>query len=311
MGVFVIADRQNTPQILTLVRAMSAAHHRVQRWEATRLLISVLVALTSVAAALAPELVTVVAAIGAGWALLNGLGVSAWIQRGVAQAALLQELFDVTLFGLPWNAVAAGDPPLPAEVSRMDHAYQGSDDEIVGYYELGDSQDLPAPFDVLACQIQNLHWGTRIRQRFAGLMLTLVIGWPLAGVVVGILLKVPLDRLLLVWFLPALGALIMASDLYRRQRDTAVARARVLSLVHRRMADHLARPGLPDDLLVLARQVQDTIYASRRTQARVPDWFFRRFRPQDRVDFQREMAALADAVQRAYPRPAPPAVSSP
>jgi hypothetical protein len=311
LGVFVIADRQNSPEILNLARAMTSAHQRVQRWEGARLLASVLVALTSVAATLAPRLATVVAGIGAGWALCNGVGVSTWIQSGVARAALLQELFDVTLFRMQWNAVAAGDPPLPAEVSRMARAYRSSDADIVDYYEIRDFRDLPAPFDVLACQIQNLHWGTRIRQRFAGLVLALVIGWPMAGVLVGTLTSMPLDRLLLIWFLPALGALIMASDLYRRQRDTAATRARVLGLVHRRITDHLARPGAPGDLVMLTRQVQDSIFASRRAQARVPDWFFRRFRLQDRVDFQREMAELADAVERVYPRPAQPTTSSP
>lgn len=306
-----IADRQNAPEILTLARAMSSAHSQVQRLEAGRVLISVLVALSSVAATAVPRLVTVVAALGAGWALLNGQGVSAWIQRGVARAALMQELFDVTLFQMEWNAVAAGDPPGAAEVSRLARDYRGPDDLIVDYYEIRDVRDLPPPFDVLACQIQNLHWGTRIRQRFAGFVLALAIAWPLVGVVIGVLLQMSLSRLLLVWFLPALGALLMASDLYRRQRDTAASRSRVLSLVHRRVTDHLAHPDLPADLLKLARQVQDSILASRRTQARVPDWFFLRFRQQDRVDFQREMAELAASVARVYPRPASSPPSSP
>jgi hypothetical protein len=290
---------------------MSSAHSQVQRLEAGRVMISVLIALTSVAATVVPRLVTVVAALGAGWALLNGQGVSAWIQRGVTRAALMQELFDVTLFQMEWNTVAAGDPPPAAEVSRLARSYRGSDDVIVDYYEIRDFRGLPPPFDVLACQIQNLHWGTRIRQRFAAVVLALVIGWPLAGVVVGVLLQVSLDRLLLVWFLPALGALLMASELHRRQRDTAARRARVLGLVQRRVTDHLDHPNTPDDLLKLARQVQDAILASRRTQARVPDWFFRRFRPQDRVDFQREMAELAASVARVYPRPTPHSPSSP
>ncbi len=258
MGVCVIADRQNTPEILTLVRAMTSAHNQVQRLEAVRLAISVLVALTSVFAAARPGLATVVAALGAGWALFNGLGVSAWIQGGTARAALLQELFDVTLFRMEWNAIAAGDPPSAAEVSRFARRYRGPDDVIVDYYEIRDFQDLPAPFDVLACQVQNLHWGTRIRRRFAGLVLALVIGWPLTGMIVGVLLRTPVDQLLLIWFLPALGALLMASELYRRQRDAAASRTRVLGLVQRRIADRLTRPGPPDDLLVLARQVQDS-----------------------------------------------------
>ncbi|RSM72731.1 hypothetical protein DMB66_04965 [Actinoplanes sp. ATCC 53533] len=290
---------------MNLVRAMAAAHARVQRLEGGRLLASVLVALTSIVAALTPSLAGTVAAIGAGWALLQGWGYSVWIQRELAQAASTQELLDVTLFEIEWNPVVAGDPPSPAEVSSLAQRFRGPDDMIVDYYEIHGVQDLPRPFDVLACQLQNLHWGARVRRRFAGTVLAVLIGWLVAGMLVGVVLQVPLGRLLLIWFLPALGALLMASEIYRRQRDTAATRARVFALVRRRIDAHLEQPGPVGDLLVLTRQVQDVIFATRRTQARVPDWFFLRFRPRDRIDFQREVAELARSVARARGRATP------
>jgi hypothetical protein len=232
--------------------------------------------------------------------------VSVWIQQAALRAATTQELLDVTLFQIEWNAVAAGDPPSAAEISDLARRYRGPDDMIRDYYEIGGHRDLPRPFDLLACQMQNLHWGTRIRQRFAGGVLAVVIGWSLTGVVAGILLDLSLARLLLIWFLPALGALLMAFDLYRRQRDTAATRSRVLSLVRGRVKAHLARPDPRDDLVLLVRQVQDVILATRRAQARVPGWFFQRFRGQDRVDFQREVGELARMVAQVHQGSAPP-----
>jgi hypothetical protein len=301
----VIADRQNTAEVLSLIRAMSAAHARVQRLEAGRLLVSTLVALTSVVGAVVPSAASTVAAVGAGWALLHGLGVSVWIQQGVLRAATMQELFDVTLFRMEWNTVIAGDPPSAAEVSGFARRYHGPEDMVTDYYEIADYRDLPSPFDVLACQMQNLNWGVRIRRRYTSGLLAVVAGWSLAGIVVGVLLELSLGRLLLIWYLPALGALLMASDIYRRQRDTAATRSRVLSLVRGRVRDSLRRPGPRDDLVVMARQVQDVIFVTRRTQARVPAWFFQRFRRQDRVDFQREVGELAHSIEQEGPGSSP------
>lgn len=306
-----IADLQNTPEILTLVRAMTVAHRNVQRLEGGRILASILVAMTSILAAAVPAMTATVAAVGAGWALLQGLGIAVWIQRGLARAATVQELFDVTLFGIEWNLVAAGSPPPPAEISSLARRYRGPEDLIGGYYEIHSVRDLPWPRDVLACQIQNLHWGARIRRRFAGSVLAVLIGWPLAGVLVGVCLRMPIDRLLVIWFVPALGVLLAASDLYRRQRDTTATRARVLALVTGRLQSNHQQSSPAADLAVLARQVQDVLFATRRTQARVPDWFFLHFRPRDRVDFQREVADLARPAGTGQPTPTPPTPPSP
>jgi SMODS-associating 4TM effector domain len=297
-----IATRQNAPEILLLVRAMTAAHARVQRLEAVRLSISVVVALTAIVAAVFPWLATTVGALGAGWALLQGLGVSVLVQRETSRAALAQEIFDVTLFEIEWNQIAAGDRLPAAEISLLARSYRGPDDLIRDYYEV---PDLRRPYDVIACQEQNLAWGGRVRRRFATTVLAGLIGWPLLGAVVGVALQMSVGRLLLVWYLPALGVLMMGSDLFRRQRDTATTRTRVLGIVRDRLAGHLRGQGSTEDLLVLARQVQDVILATRRMQPRVPDWFFLRFRPQDRIDFEREMTELASDVAGQPGRPSP------
>ncbi|GLY03881.1 S-4TM family putative pore-forming effector [Actinoplanes sp. NBRC 101535] len=304
MPVSSIADRQNTPDVLTLARAMTAAHARVQRLEGGRIIMSVLVALTSTAAVLVPTLTAPVATLGAGWALLQGLGFTVWTQRALSRAAAAQELFDVTLFGIEWNTAAAGSRPPPAEISDLARRFRGPEHLVRDYYEVrGVVDDLPWPLDVLACQMQNLHWGARIRRRFAAAVLALLISWPLAGILAGTLLQMPIGQLLVIWFVPALGMLLTASDLYRRQAETSATRSRVLALVTDRFREQRDRPAATADLTVLARQVQDVLLATRRTQARVPDWFFLHFRPRDRVDFQREVADLGRSAPK---RPSSP-----
>ncbi|GGL13091.1 S-4TM family putative pore-forming effector [Mangrovihabitans endophyticus] len=309
-----IADRQNSPQILTLVRAMSTAHARALRLERLRRWIAFVVALTSLLAATWPVLTAPVAAAGAVWALLQGAGLSPWVQRSTAHAAVVQELFDVSLFEIEWNTVAVGNPPSAAEISALARAYRGPEDLIVDYYEIGDLPDLSRPLDVLACQMQNLGWGSRVHRRFADGVLAAVIGWALLGVLVGVLLSMSLSRLLLVWYLPALGALQLGLELHRRQRDTATVRSRALTLVRERVEANLRdprRPGQTEALLMLARRVQDLLFTTRRAQVRVPDWFFLRFRPTDRVDFRREMTELSRLVTGADGAPEAPRTATP
>ncbi|MEK8107928.1 S-4TM family putative pore-forming effector [Micromonospora sp. M12] len=94
------------------------------------------------------------------------------------RAAVLQEMFDVRLFRLPWNAVAAGDPVGLPEVSRLDRAFRGDEQYLRDYYEV---PDLPRPYDVLACQQQNLGWGARVRRRYAYTVLAGVALWATVG----------------------------------------------------------------------------------------------------------------------------------
>jgi len=47
------------------------------------------------------------------------------------RAATLQEMFDVGIFGLPWNSMAAGHPIEHHEVSRLARRYRGPESRSV------------------------------------------------------------------------------------------------------------------------------------------------------------------------------------
>ena len=108
--------------------------------------------------------------------------------------------------------------------------------------------------------------------------------------------------LLLAWFVPSLGALLLGLEIYRGQRDVAAERDRAPRPPE---PGHRRRPRPVDrrrpSLLTLARQTQDLIFRTRCAQTRVPSWFFRRFHAADRVDFQAAMANLADLLRARPP----------
>jgi len=98
------------------------------------------------------------------------------------------------------------------------------------------------------------------------------------------------SQLILAWFIPSLGGLMMGVDIYREQREVIEIRTRALHLANERIAAAL-HASEPDPALEhFARQVQDAILATRQDQVRAPEWFFRCFHRSDRADFQLAIA---------------------
>ncbi|WP_242906951.1 S-4TM family putative pore-forming effector [Actinomadura terrae] len=289
-----LRERQNDPALLALLRAMSVSHARVRRLNALRMAAAMAMAALGLLASFTGSLPWV-SVLGALWALAYSAGASFWADGELRRAALLQEMFDVRLFLIPWNRVIAGDEVPAHEVSRLNRRFRGDDGPLRDYYEI---PDLPRPFDVLGCQHQNLGWGARVRRRYATTVAGATAGWAAMGLLVGVAADLGLTELVLRWYLPSLGVLLLGIDTQRGQRMIADERERVLRLVHEHLARTTGRagPARTRDLLTLARQVQDAVYRTRVAQSRVPNWFFSRFRARDRQDFQESMRELAAAL---------------
>lgn len=276
---------------------MSASHARARRLDGLTTGLSLAIAGAGVVGTFVVAVATPVNVIGALWALAYSTGAARWAGAELQRAATIQESLDVALFDLPWNSVLVGEPVGAPEISRLNARYRGRDDMIYNYYEI---RDFPPPYDVLACQMMNLGWGARVRRRFAQVLLTLVICWAGAGVLVGALTAVTVAHLLLTWYVPSLGGLMLGLDLIRRQYGVVNERNRVLQLLRTTamastQADH---PHTDEHLRALARQVQDAIFLTRVSCPRVPDWFFFQRRKSDRLDFAADMDELGLVIAR-------------
>ncbi|MER5332900.1 S-4TM family putative pore-forming effector [Micromonospora sp. NPDC002717] len=296
-----LLKRQTRPEMMALLRAMSVCHSRAQRLDNLRMGLSVALGVAGAVVAFTGVSATAVTAVGALWALVNAVGLASWSRGQIRRAAVLQEMFDVRLFGLAWNTVAVGDGLSTEEVSRLERAFTGDEQYLRDYYEV---PPLPHPYDVLACQQQNLGWGSRLRRRYAYTVLAGVGAWTAAGIVFGVAAGLTVADLLSRWFVPSLGALLLGLEIYRGQRDVAAERDRAMSVVQRHIAaavSHDDTAASVGESMVLARQVQDLVFHTRQMQARVPDWFFRRYHSRDRVDFRAAMANLAELLNARGP----------
>ena len=304
---------QNSPPMVALLHAMSVSHRRAQRLDALSTTVSIAVAALGPVGAFVESAAGAIAVVGALWALVYSTGLATWTGRELERAAVLQEMFDARLFAIPWNHVLAEEPLAASEISRLSKRYNGRSDMITNYYEI---PDLPRPFDIFACQQQNLGWGARVRRRYAYSVLTVVCGWCVLGVVIGGLANLTVGALVLSFYVPSLGALMLGLDIFRSQQEVATIRRRVLRQLRFAIVAYLRESGAsvpvgpdrrvtaptsPAELLVLARQVQDALYLTRRRTPRVPDWYFLRFRLSDRIDFRASMDELDRLLRRSTP----------
>ncbi|MFJ6574879.1 S-4TM family putative pore-forming effector [Streptomyces sp. NPDC091368] len=289
-----IFDRQNDPRLLALLRAAAVSHRRAKRLASAHVVLSVLLAGLGVAGVFVPVLRTPGTLLGMVWALAYAAGARWWATRELRRAALLQEMCDVHLLVLPWNTVLAGGTELPAhEVGRVARRYGGPESRLQDYFF--EATALSRPLDVLACQLQVLGWGARVRRRYATTVSCGLLLWTAAGIAIGLARSMTVSELLLQWFVPSLGLLLLGLDTAAAQRDTAQAREHAHAVLLDAMRRHVARGRPAEDvpgLLDLARQAQDVLLRTRLGQVRVPDWFFRRFQTADREDFAQAMREL-------------------
>ncbi len=276
--------------MLDLLRAASASHVRGQRVEAVRLTVSLVLAAAGLVAAFVDVTATPIVVAGAAWAIAYVTGINPWARSEARRGAVVQEMFDVDLFGLPWNQTAAGERLPPHEINQLVRKFSprsGRGDRLGDWYV--DTSGVPQPYDVFICQEQNLGWDARLRRRWAGVLLGAVIAWTLLGVLIGYLAGLTVPGTIARWYLPAAAALLLGVDSYRTQRDIAAERERIIPLIQAEI-DRAQPPPLPpaehDRLRKTAREIQDVILTTRKQAVRVPDWFYARFRDADEQDFQ-------------------------
>ncbi|MEU4339433.1 S-4TM family putative pore-forming effector [Micromonospora lupini] len=285
-----LADRQDSIAAVRLLKAIAVAHLHNQRAQALSLGVSIALAVAGLLTGPGSRYGATVALGGALWAAIYTGVMAPWAERYLQIAATLQEMFDADLLGLPWNRVAVGDRIGHDEVSRLSRRFRGDEDRLRGYYLVTRAA---APYDMLFCLEQNLAWGSRVRLRFAQMMLGLLILWSASGVLFSLASGATVSRLVVGWFVPSLGLLLLCLDMYRTQMASTRERLRVLGLV-RSVIDEPSSPVIatPAALTFFVRQVQDTLYHMRRLQPRLPTWYFRRYHDQDKSDFQVKMQEL-------------------
>jgi SMODS-associating 4TM effector domain len=286
-----IHERQLDPSMIRLQRAAAASHQRGQLVEAIRTGAAILLAAAGITVTLAGHGRTAMSITGAAWFLISAFLLKRAAGATARQGALLQEMFDTALFYLPWRPTVAGDPVPEPDVHHLARRLKpgsAKDQRITaGWYD--STEGVHHPYDVLIAQEQNLAWDARLRRRYASLILAAVVIWSGAGLVAGLVIaNTTVVSTLLTFFIPSLAAYQIALEIWAGQQRIATERQGLLNTVTAEL--RIARPGpvsKPEWHRVreVARDIQDGILRTRLEAIRVPEWFYKRYRNRDELDF--------------------------
>jgi uncharacterized membrane protein len=280
----------------TALRAMSVSHRRVRILAGVRLLISAAIAAAGAVMTLSSVSTTWVTFVGATWAGIYAIGLTWWADAELLRAAKLQEKFEVEAFGLPWNEVAAGAEVRSTDRSALSQKFGNRHVDS----DWDEMPDFPRPFDVLARQLENLRWGSRVRRRYADFVAAVVGAWLIAGAVVGVVGDFTVAEIFTGWYIPSLGGLLFGLESIRQQRAVAKERERVGDYAEKKIleaAPHRDDPAVDASLVMLSRQLQDVLFRTRSRAPRVPVYpFYRLPYQRDKTNCNECTRNLADAL---------------
>jgi hypothetical protein len=214
-----------------------------------------------------------------------------WLDRRRTEAAQVQEAFDCDVLGLHWNEIKVGKRPDPEVVKEQADRYARWAMQMPPlenwYSPTADS--VPLHIGRVACQRSNCSWDSRLRRRYASLV---VVGCVILGVTILVLSfehNYTLKDFVLKVVAPSAPAIGLCYRQFTEQREAA---ARLDDLKDH--CDGLWEAGLSgideEELTRRSRYLQDEIFESRRRSPLVFDKVFKWLRP----SFEAQMTYAVD-----------------
>jgi hypothetical protein len=209
-----------------------------------------------------------VAGAAAAWIVFGRTLLAAQERREQEQGALAQEVFDIEVLRLPWNAATAGVQPAPEDLRNWGE--RQPPDSMRDWY--ADVRPARHPVDALICQRSSVTWARQDHATYARVLRVIGGAALVATILLGIALSMNLGEYLLRLGLPVLPAVLDIFDI--ASANDAIGRRRVLiaeeaDRLYTRARDSAVAPSEAE-----CRRLQDEIYGTRRVMG-IPDWFYR------------------------------------
>jgi len=297
-----IPGTQNTPRHLEQLAAQRELYSEAKIIQAVEMISALLPPLLLLFALLIGERLYVYAALLG--CILAVLDVALWspLQKKKRQAAaIIQELFDCEVFGMPWNSVEAGQRPTPELVAKYAEKYnkkvhKGS--PIDKWYS-PDIGALPLPLARVACQRSNIVWDLELRRRYV-FRIAFLLSFLTVGVVVLALVRgLTVEGFLLSIVLPLVPAYVVGLQQIFDQREAMVRLDRLLDHATRLWDNALEREVSEATLDQESRRLQDQIFSHRAQTPTIFDWIYKRLRgEQERLMYK----GIEDLVEEARKR---------
>lgn len=261
-------ERQNEPDALSAARAFRRRYTIAGRWRAVRVGTGFLIGTAGVLLALlAPQTADYVSAVAAGWIVLGRLVLATNEQRERCDAAIAQELFDTTVFGLTWSTTVTGARPAREDI--LNWGRKQTEEGLRDWYP--DTRPARHPADVLLCQRATITWARQDHKLYSLLLRWSVGILFVATVIIGIVLDLSLGDYLLRLGVPVLPAVLDVLDIAADNSELAIRKVRLEGEAETVLTQCKSTGQVPHERV--CRDLQNGIYATR-LRPGVPKWMY-------------------------------------
>jgi hypothetical protein len=258
--------------------SLHAAYHQryreSSRWKSALWTLSAALFATGVVLAAAGVESAALGLVASGYLLASRLVLRPEMTRAHREAVVIQEQYDVTVFGMGWNEALVGRRRPLVEIEGLAARHDGDAVGAERWY-VGTGR-APHGMSVMLLQLENVSWGRLDHHRFAVLSGAGAAASLAAITVGGLLTHASLAGFIATLVAPSLPWILDLLD---------------LAVLHRKASQQ--RAGIEQDIITLwdaavqesvdvssetLRVMQDRIYLARRASGRVPGWFYQLFR---------------------------------
>lgn len=294
-----LSDRQNSSRALRLLKAQRQLYSEAKLWWRWDFILTVVI--TSAISILRVVLPSIDLSVATGaWAALVTVLSICWIsptfRKKQGEAASIQEEFDCEVLQIPSSALSKKVPAdkivdLAAKYDRL----RKPEGDLRNWYPnaLG---KLPAEIVAAACQRINSRWDDRLRSRYTGFLIALLVAFSMIVIGIGVFLDKAIPAILLSTLLPLLPGFVFLIKQLRENNATIQRLADLAGHSQKRLDSLMAGETPPCS----SRDVQNEILQHRKTVALIPDWFFQRFREKEEQSMKAYAEHLIEGFQASH-----------
>jgi hypothetical protein len=291
-----IAAAQNERDGLHLLLAQRRLYAVAKRWALMRSIGFSVVAVGAPLITVAwPSLSVGVGAFTGLWIFFSR-GAFVGAERGyAARGAVIQELFDLRIFGMP--QFAAREPRVtPEDISRLVGDEQRftmavEKEKLRDWYPI--HKDLDGGAAIAIAQRANAAYSERLLRSSAFIWLTLTVAWSAIAVIISVTLGLTLEDFMLGVAFPLLPALLDVFDQWRITKHAGAERRALAQAIENSIKQEDGAAWTAQDLLIW----QEQLFALRRDSPQIPSLVYRRTRKNNERDMNAAAGELAAAAR--------------
>lgn len=292
-----IAQTQNTPKQILRLAAQRRLYSRAKIIFTIRTALSLTIAIGgALVASFWPDLRSIVVLVALPFSFLDSVFIDMFQKRWISWAAKIQESFDTEVLGLRWVSINYGRPIDEEEVIELGTkamANQNKSAVLQNWYP-PEVQKLPLHLGRLVCQRANSVWDKRLRQCYADIVLLILIVVALVTLGIGLWSDRSMEQFVLAVVVPLAPGILLGVRHFQGLRESNQILEKLSSDLEGAWQQALKNPTDEAFATQAARDIQNQLFAHRKSGQVIFDWLYKILRPGNEQAMKKKATDLVD-----------------